>query len=117
MQKSTDEKVQHFLEGLMMANNEQFTILQNLRDLIFRYYPNVSERFMYGGIIFSLDDHFAGLFVRKNHVSLEFGQGHRMNDSYALLEGSGKFRRHLKFRSLADIEDKKASFYIQQAAP
>lgn len=30
---------------------------------------------MYGGIMFSPGDDFGGLFVYKNHVSFEFGNG------------------------------------------
>ncbi len=35
---------------------------------------------MYGGIMFSLDDDFGGIFVRKNHISFEFGNGFAMDD-------------------------------------
>jgi len=70
---------------------------------------------MYGGIMFSLEDDFGGLFVRKNHVSFEFGSGVTMDDPDNILEGIGKFRRHLKIRSLADIKDKKVEFFVEQS--
>ena len=37
-----------------------------------------------------------------------------MNDPKKLLEGTGKFRRHLKIRSLSDIKDKKVEFFVKQ---
>lgn len=48
-------------------------------------------------------------------VSFEFGSGAYMNDPHKILEGTGKFRRHLKIRSLTDIEDKKVDFFVKQS--
>ncbi len=99
----------------MMFDSEKFEILQNLRKIVFSNYPKTNERMIYGGIMFSLEDDFGGLFVRKNHVSFEFSSGANMNDPHNILEGTGKFRRHLKVRSLADIEDKKVDFFVKQS--
>ena len=115
MEKSENEQVQRHLEEIMMFNDEQFNILQKLREIVFKAYPKTNERIMYGGIMFSLNDDFGGIFVRKNHVSFEFGNGFAMADPDKLLEGSGKFRRHLKIRSLSDIYDKKVSFFVKQS--
>jgi hypothetical protein len=87
MKKSKDENVQKFLD----------------------------ESMMYGGIMFSLDEDFGGIFVRKNHISFEFGNGYTMKDPDKLLEGTGKFRRHLKIIAFSDIEDKKVEFFVRQA--
>ena len=115
MKKSKNEQVQKFLEDIMMFDTDKFEILQKLRKVVFLNYPKTNERIMYGGIMFSLDDDFGGLFVRKNHISFEFGSGASMNDPHKILEGTGKFRRHLKIRSLADIKDKKVDFFVKQS--
>jgi len=115
MQKSKNEQVEKYLEEIMMVNEEQFNILQELREIVFTVYPKTNERIIYGGIMFFLDDDFGGIFVRKNHISFEFGNGFTMNDPDKLLEGKGKFRRHLKIRSLSDIDDKKVSFFVKQS--
>ena len=115
MDKSKNEIVQKFLEDIMMIDPEKFEILTQLRQVVFSNYPKTNERMMYGGIMFSLEDDFGGLFVRKQHISFEFSNGFTMNDPKKLLEGTGKFRRHLKIRSLADIEDKKVDFFVKQA--
>ena len=115
MEKSENGQVQRHLEEIMMFNDEQFNILQKLREIVFKVYPKTNERIMYSGIMFSLDDDFGGIFVRKNHISFEFGNGFAMADPDELLEGSGKFRRHLKIRSLSDIYDKKVSFFVKQS--
>ncbi|MDX1700014.1 MAG: DUF1801 domain-containing protein, partial [Melioribacteraceae bacterium] len=73
------------------------------------------EKMMYGGIMFSLTEDYAGIFARKNHVSFEFGNGFKMNDPNKVLEGGGKYRRYLKLRSLTDIKDKEVEFFVEQA--
>lgn len=115
MDKSKDEKVQKFLEDISLMNQEKFEILQNLRRIVFSSHPETDERIMYGGIMFSLDADFGGLFVRENHISFEFSFGVYMDDSYNILEGSGKLRRHIKIRSKVDIEAKKVDFFVKQA--
>ncbi|OGC07003.1 hypothetical protein A2526_06560 [candidate division WOR-1 bacterium RIFOXYD2_FULL_36_8] len=115
MKKSKNEQVQRFLEDIIMFNDKQFNILQKLREIVFKFYPKTNERMMYGGIMFSMENDFGGLFARKNHVSFEFGKGFIMKDPKKLLEGTGEFRRHLKIRSLNDIKDKNVDFFVKQA--
>jgi len=115
MKKSKNEKVQKFLDEIMTFVPEKFEMLTNLRQIVFSNYPKVDERIMYGGIMFSLEDDFGGLFVRKNHISFEFSFGVEMNDPEKILEGAGKYRRHLKIRKLADIKDKEVDFFVKQA--
>ena len=114
MKKPKNKHVEKYLEEIMMSNDDQFNILQKLREIVFKVYPKTNERIIYGGIMFSLDNDFGGILVRKNHVSFEFGNGFAMNDPNKLLEGKGKFRRHLKIRSLSDIDDKKVEFFVKQ---
>jgi hypothetical protein len=115
LEKSKNEQVEKYLEEIMLINDEQFNVLQKLREIVFNVNPKTNERIMYGGIMFSLNDDFGGIFVRKNHISFEFGNGFTMNDPDKLLEGKGKFRRHLKIRSLSDIDDKKVEFFVKQS--
>ncbi len=115
MVNSRNKKVVQFLEEIKRLDDEQFKILQKLREIVFKIYPTVNERIMYGGIMFSLEEDFGGIFARKNHVSFEFGSGFALNDPDNLLEGKGKFRRHLKIKSLSDIKDKKVEYFVEQA--
>ncbi len=107
--------MQEFLEDVLMIDAEKYEIMQILRKIVFSIYPKVSERMMYGGIMFSIENDFGGIFVRKNHVSFEFGNGFQMDDPDNILEGKGQSRRHLKIRSLTDIKDKKVEFFVNQA--
>lgn len=115
MKESKNDQVQNFLEGIMLFDNEKFCILQELRKIVFKIYKDTNERMMYGGIMFSIVNDFGGIFVRKNHISFEFSNGFQMNDPNKLLEGTGKFRRHLKITSISDINAKKVDFFVKQA--
>ena len=116
MKKSKDEKVQKFLDEIIMIDSAKYNTLNVMREIVFQIYPKTDERIMYGGIMFSLDtEDFGGLFVRKNHISFEFIKGFIMKDPNKLLEGSGKFRRHLKIKSKEDIGNKNVDFFVKQA--
>ena len=114
MKKSKNERVQKFIDEIKEFDPEKYSILQNLRKVVFSEYPQVNERMMYGGIMFSLEDDFGGLFVRKNHISFEFSNGYTMIDQDNILEGEGKFRRHIKIRSVGDIKLKKVWSFVKQ---
>ncbi len=114
MKKSKNEQVQSFLEDILMMDSEKYEMLQKMRKIVFSNYPKVNERMMYGGIMFSIEDDFGGLLVRKNHISFEFSLGVEMDDPDSVLEGTGKFRRHLKIRSMVDIKDKTVDYFVKQ---
>lgn len=114
MKKSADEKVQTFIDGVSVLDGTQYQILQELRAIVFDCHPEVKEEMMYGGIMFSLEKHFSGVFAYKKHVSIEFGQGSSFDDPKNQLEGNGKYRRHLKFSTIEDIAMKDPAFYLKQ---
>lgn len=113
--RSKDAKVQQLLDEVRELDLEKSKIMQQLRKIVFAQYPKVSERIMYGGIMFSLGEDFGGIFVRRNHISFEFGNGVAMKDPKGLLEGKGEFRRHLKLRSYSDIKEKNVAGFVKQA--
>jgi len=112
---SKNIETQKFIENIEILDCEKYQILQQLREIVFNIFPNVKERMMYGGIMFSHNKDFGGIFVYKNHISFEFSDGYRFDDASKLLEGSGKLRRHLKLKSLDDMEAKKVNFFVKQA--
>ncbi len=114
MRVSDNTRVQAFLDEMQVFDAQKYEILQRLRELVFAANPKVTERMMYGGIMFTLGDDFGGIFAYKNHVSFEFGAGTTLQDPNQLLEGKGKSRRHLKIASYADIEQKDVDIFVQQ---
>ncbi len=94
-------------------------ITEEIDAMIFELRPGVGRRAMYGGVVFELEAGNAktmvcGHFIYKAHVSVEFSEGYTLKDPKKLLEGKGKFRRHLKLRSLQDIQDKELSIFLKQ---
>lgn len=81
--------------------------------------PGVAFEPKYGGELFVPDpaqpkQFVGGVFVYKDHVSVEFTDGVSLDDPGGFLEGKGKLRRHLKLRTLADIEGKDLASYLRQ---
>ena len=115
MEHSKNVDVQKFLDDTALADAGKWDILQKARKIVFETCPGVKERMIYGGIMFTVTGDFGGLFVSKNHVSFEFSSGYEFTDPGGHLEGKGKYRRHLKFRTLTDIEDKQVRDFVRQA--
>ncbi len=114
--QSSNIEVLNFLDDIGMYDPDKLAILQKLRLIITKQFSATNEEIKYGGIVYLLDKFlFTGLFVRKNHISLEFVNGSEMNDPDKLLEGTGKFRRHLKIRSINDIKDKKVNSFVKKS--
>ena len=74
----------------------------------------------YGGEVLAHDPDsdkkfVGGIYVYKDHVSLEFSQGASFDDPDARLEGKGKNRRHLKLMTVEDVMGKGAEEFLKQA--
>ncbi len=111
--ESKNKQITDLLEEIKLNDYGKFEILYKLREVVFETFPNVTETFKYGGIMLSLNDEFGGLFVYKNHISFEFSYGYKLNTELKL-EGGGKYRRHLKFKTLTDIKTKELIDLLNQ---
>ena len=109
------KSVQNLLEDIRLLGEVQFDLVQSVRSLVDSQFPDVEEVVKYGGILFSSGVQFCGVFAYKEHVSVEFGAGAKIKDSIGLLEGTGKGRRHIKLRTVADIEAKQLPAYLKLA--
>lgn len=97
------------------------SIVTRIEELVAQNLPDASAREMYGGIMLEIipGDHstrLCGYFVQKAHVLLEFSNGAQFDDPKNLLEGKGKFRRHLKFQNAEQLGEKDVDFFLQQVA-
>lgn len=110
-----NDKVQEFLDDLQTSSPQRFEIVSTIRELFSATTPPLEEGFKYGGITYSFSgDLVGGIYVYKEHLSIEFSNGAHFPDPHNVLEGGGKGRRHIKIRELKDIEEKSVSFYIQE---
>ncbi|PAT43035.1 hypothetical protein CK621_05735 [Vandammella animalimorsus] len=108
-------KVQNLLNDWLMTHPELQPIALAARGLILQCADQVSDEVKYGGILFAAPVPFCGVFVYKQHVTVEFSHGALMADPHGLLEGKGKGRRHLKLHTLADVQDKHLADYLPLA--
>ena len=111
-----NQRIKELLQDFNYVNPELGKIVRSLRKAVLAIAPDSVEKVMYGGIIFTIPNRmFCGLFLRKNHVSVEFDLGYLLKDTEKYLEGSGKYRRHLKIFNKKDIEIKKTKGFILQS--
>jgi hypothetical protein len=109
------QTVQALVDDIRLLSEENHKIVEGVRALVRSTFKQSSEQVKYGGILFASEVQFCGVFAYKEHVSVEFGSGSRINDAFGHLEGAGKGRRHVKLRSVADIKDKQLSEYLRLA--
>jgi hypothetical protein len=109
------KSVQSLLEDIRLVSEENHAIVEAVRALVHKSFKAVSEEVKYGGILVTSGVQFCGIFAYKEHVSVEFGSGAKISDPFGYLEGTGKGRRHVKLRSVADIKNKKLAQYLPLA--
>ncbi|MCX2738748.1 DUF1801 domain-containing protein [Pontibacter anaerobius] len=82
---------------------EQKEIMQAIRQLIHETVPHATEEFKWGRPVFRSQKDFAYLKSAKAYVSLGFFDYHKLSDTHNLLQGTGKDMRHVKLKSMADL--------------
>jgi hypothetical protein len=110
-----DSRIEKLLKEVEFKNPEQYEIMQTIRTMLQSLDSNITEKVMYGGIMFSSTQDFGGVFAYAKHVSMEFTQGCDLADPHGVLEGKGRLRRHIKLYSVDDIKIKHLAEYLQNA--
>jgi hypothetical protein len=111
----SNQSVSTLLEDIRLVSEPNHAIMQAVRTLVRKTFANTTEEVKYGGILFAAGVQFGGVFAYKEHVTVEFRFGAKMDDLYGFLEGKGKGRRHIKLESVAQIEEKKLAAYLPLA--
>lgn len=114
MNTSASPKVNAYLQDMQTFQPTYLPLINAVRKLFLGARKGIQEDIKYGGMVFN-GSLIGGVFAYQQHVSIEFSQGAQFVDKDGLLEGKGKFRRHLKLFSEQDITDKKAAAFIKQA--
>ena len=109
------QRVEQWLEDIRGLGEAHYLMAERIRELALSAGAGVTEEVKYGGILFSAGPSFCGVFAYAKHVSVEFSHGADLPDPHGVLEGAGKFRRHIKLHALDDIADKHVSDYIEHA--
>ncbi|WP_458131958.1 DUF1801 domain-containing protein [Pseudomonas sp. R3-41] len=114
MAGKTDDAVAALLEDIGSTHGALLEVVQKVRKVAATG-GGVTETVKYGGILFSRITPFRGVYAYTSHVSVAFGQGYRFDDPHHVLEGTGKFRRHIQLFSVSDVQDKHLAEYVRQA--
>jgi len=84
----------------------QRLVLTRLRSLIFEVVPGAVEELKWSRPCYSSDHGlFCYLHSTKKHATLGFQNGASLSDPKKQLEGDGKDMRHIKLRSINDIDE------------
>jgi len=109
------KSVHALLEDIRLKSEQNYEIVEAVRALVRKTFETSSEEVKYGGILFTSGVQFAGVFAYKAHVSVEFGSGSKITDTFGFLEGEGKGRRHVKLMSADHIKSKRLAEYLTLA--
>lgn len=95
-------------------------IIDGLKEMIAELAPDGNLRPMYGGTVIELvtdkpKSRIGGFYVYADYVSFEFANGVKFEDPDGALEGTGKFRRHVKLRTADDMKIKTCKRFFEQA--
>lgn len=84
-------------------------IVKRLDQIIRRSAPKAEAVRKYGGTLYTLkpdekEGQFCGVFPYKDHVQLAFRNGTALKDPEQVFVNTGKFRRHINFSDLYEID-------------
>lgn len=110
------QTVPELLTDLRRRDPDRHVLVEAVRAVMRETLPDITEEVKYGGILFASGGvMFSGVFAYKAHVSVEFGDGARIDDPYGHLQGKGKGRRHLKLHEIDDIREQMLARYLTLA--
>lgn len=90
-------------------------IASELRALVKSSAPGIEEDIKWGKPWYSKDGYICYISASKSHITFGFAKGARLNDPRGLLEGTGKGMRHVKVRSLNDIDKTVIRGWVREA--
>jgi len=91
-----------------------------LREIILEEVPDASESIyqvytvaVWFGFSGKMKDMFCYITTSAGHINLGFPRGSTLPDPKGVLEGEGKAMRHIKFKSIGELERNYVRRYIQ----
>ena len=82
----------------------QKEIMEAIRTLLHNTIPQATEEFKWSRPVFRTHKDFAYLKTAKAYVTLGFFQFQKLEDASNRLEGTGKDMRHIKLKTVKDID-------------
>jgi hypothetical protein len=94
---------------LSMHSGEQFAIIERLRALIKTTAPGAAENIMWSTPWYYLNNRpYVYIATASDHINFGFAFGAQLKSN--LLEGTGKNTRHIKIRSLEQIDHEEKEY-------
>jgi hypothetical protein len=119
MERPPDPQLLGFLEAYDRHISD---LALALREVILEEAPDASESIyqvytvaIWFGFSGKMKDMFCYIATNARHVNLGFPRGSSLPDPNRVLEGEGKTMRHIKLRSLRDVERPVVRRYIRTA--
>src|SRR5215831_19751683 len=119
MQRRPEPQLLGFLEAYERPISD---LALALREIVLEEVPDASESIyqvytvaIWFGFSGKMKDMFCYITTSAGHVNLGFPRGASLPDPNRVLEGEGKMMRHIKFRSLSDLERPFVRRYIRAA--
>ncbi len=92
-------------------------VIRGLRKFVKRVAPQLEEFVKWGNGCWVMEKvPVAYVYSAPDHVQFGFFGGSTLKDPRGLLVGAGKFVRHVKVRTRADIDEKAFGALLRQAA-
>lgn len=98
------------------APPKQQEIMEVLRQLVRATVPGVKEEFKWSRPVFRSDKDFAYLKTARAYVTLGFFKFEKLRDVHGRLEGTGKDMRHIKLKTVQDIDSELLKEWFAVAA-
>lgn len=103
-----------FLPLLESKDQELIGLFTDLRKFILELYPDCNELLYHTHALTALfstsekmGDAFCMIPIYSNHLNLGFNKGTLLNDPHELLQGTGKFIRHIPIKKPGDYRNEK----------
>jgi hypothetical protein len=103
-------------EYIAKQSSPQKEILQKLRKIILKAFPDIKEEMKWGVPVYKGGKYYIGSL--RDSVNMGFSVKGMPEKDKKLFKGSGKFMRHIKIRTLQEIDEKqivKLMKLVQQA--
>ena len=90
-------------------------VVAAIRSLMKEHAPAEIEAISYGIPMYGRKKPIAWINPSKTGVTFGFREGTHFEDRYGLLRGVGKHAKHVRMKSLSDVNKPALRYYIEQA--
>lgn len=90
-------------------------VVAMIRELMRETAPEAEEEIRYGIPAYKSRRIIAVISPTKKNITFAFSRGAAFEDKYGLLKGKGTVSKHVKIRSIHDVNMEALRYYIRQA--